>query len=164
MKAAIVVMAIVIAGVLLIERAVLPGMHNAKVEGLVIGEEAGKVMSRVGAFYSENGRFPASVNELRLKGAAVREYRLHESDASKKIELVYFVRGGEVTIQHESGTATFVPVLEERQVARWQLKGSSYSATARAPVEQGAMLAIRCLGEAKGQPDAGCARFRASRD
>ena len=158
------VIAIAIVGALVIVRAVLPGVHNAKAEGMAIGEEAGKVMWRVGAFYSDNGRFPASVDELRLKGATIREYRLHDSDATRRIELAYSVKGGVVTIQHPGGNATFAPVVEERNVARWQLRETTYSATARAPVEQGAMWAVRCLSEPTSKLIAECARFRTARD
>lgn len=164
MKAGLVVAAIVIAGALLIWHAVLPGMHDARAEGIAIGEEAGKVMWRVGEFYSANGRLPAGVQELRLKGAASPEYRLYESDKSRRIEVAYSVRGGEVTVRHASGHAAFAPVLENSSLARWQLRESSYSATARAPVEAGAMSALRCLSEVKAQPLAECARFRPARD
>lgn len=153
-----------VAGGLAILGVVLPAMHNAKVEAVAIGEEAGRVMWRVAAFYEAHGRLPSGVGELRLPGTASREYRLHESDASRRIELAYAVSGGRVTIQHESGKATFVPVLEERKLARWQLKENTYSESARGPIEFGAMTAVRCLREPALQPLPECARFLPARE
>jgi hypothetical protein len=164
MRTALVVAAIVIAGALVILGTVLPATRNAKLEGIAIGEEAGKVMWRVGAFYAANGRFPASARELGLPGAATRDYRLYDSEATSRIELVYSVSGGEVTIQNHSGKTIFAPVLERGALARWQVKESTYSEVALRPLEFGALFAVRCLDEVSKQPMPECARFRPARE